>query len=48
MIDVFEAVAIFGVIEALVFNLPTTLGPGKQGARADSGGREIGQPVSFV
>ena len=47
-IDVFEAVAIFGVIEALVFDLPTTLGTGKQGARADLGRREIGQPLSFV
>ena len=33
--DVLQGVAVFGVIEALVLDLPAALGDSEQGARAD-------------
>src|SRR4029077_7650877 len=47
MTDMLETVTALGVVEALVFDLPTALGHAKQSLRAHGGAREIGQPVGL-
>jgi hypothetical protein len=45
MRNVFHCMLVLGFIEALVFDLPATLGHTIQRASADSLGREIGEPI---
>src|SRR5882724_1615429 len=47
MTDMLEAVTTLGVVEALVFDLPTALGHAEQRLRAHCGARKIRQPVGF-
>src|SRR5215831_19541177 len=47
MAEMFEAVAILGVVEPLVLDLPTTLGQGVERAAAQWSAGEIGRPESF-
>src|SRR5579885_181986 len=44
MADVLEAVAVLGVIEPLILNVPAALGEAEQFAAADLASREIGKP----
>ena len=46
--DVFESVAILGVIEPLVLNLPTALGEEIQLLGGNQERGEIGQPIRFT
>src|SRR5271167_1498948 len=47
MAEMFEAVAILGVVEPLVLDLPTTFGQVVERATAQLSAGEIGQPESF-
>src|SRR5213592_3333918 len=44
--EMLEAVAVLGVVEALVLDLPAALGHAIEGAAADAG-RSVGEPVGF-
>jgi hypothetical protein len=46
--DMFEAVAVLGVVEALIFNLPTTLGHAEERATTDPVAREVDEPVEGI
>ena len=46
--DMFEAVAVLGVVEALVFDFPAALGPEEEGAAAHPVAREVGEPIGLV
>src|SRR3974390_1311632 len=46
--DMFEAVAVLGVVEALVLDFPAALGHEEDGAAADPVAREVGEPVGLV
>ena len=48
MADMFQAIAILGVVESLIFDLPTALGEAKQRATAELAGGKIGQPESLA
>src|SRR5438552_13929679 len=45
--DVFQSVAVLGVVEALVLDLPAALGQGVERAAADLSGGKIGEPVGL-
>ena len=45
--DVFQAVAVLGIIKTLVLDLPAALGHGIQAATADLAGRKIGEPIGL-
>src|SRR5437773_6330918 len=45
--DVFQSVAVLGVVEALVLDLPAALGQGVERATADLSGGKIGEPVGL-
>ena len=47
MADMLESVAVLGIVEAFVFDLPAALGHGVQTATADVTRGEIGQPVGL-
>src|SRR5580693_2087365 len=47
MADMLEAVTAFGVVEALILDLPAAFGHAEQRWRAHGGGRKIRQPVGF-
>ncbi len=48
MTEVLQAIAILGVIEALVLDFPAALGHAEQGVGADAGARKVGEPVGLV
>jgi len=47
MAEMFQPVAIFGIVEALILNLPATLGQAEKGATAELAGGKIGQPIGL-
>src|ERR1700757_4158522 len=47
MADMLEAVTAFGVVEALILDLPAAFGHAEQRLRAHCGRRKICQPVGF-
>src|ERR1700751_6215894 len=47
MTDMLEVVTTLGIVEALVFYLPTALGHAEQSLRAHCGARKIRQPVGL-
>jgi len=46
--DMFEAVAVLGVVEGLVLDFPAALGPEEEGAAANPVAREVGELVGLV
>ena len=46
--DVFEAVAVFGVVEPLILDFPATLGHAEDDPAADFVAREVGEPVGLA
>ena len=45
--DVLDTVAVLGVVEALVFDLPAALGHAVERAASGLGGGKVGQPVGL-
>ena len=46
--DMFEAVAVLGIVKAFVLDLPAALGHAEDGPTADPVAREVGEPVGLV